>query len=147
LESGHEIEAALAIKTTSAASFSPDVRRFALSSLQGYTRLWETATLKETATLRGVLQGVHSVAWAPDGKRLATGSDGKEAIKVWDSQTYEELLTLEGNGTVFRLSDFSPDGNVLGSYSLEGFLHLWRAPSWAEIKAVEGTAEDKLSRQ
>jgi hypothetical protein len=37
---------------------------------------------------------------------------------------------------------FSPDGNVLGSLSLSEVLHLWRAPSWAEIEAAE-TAEAK----
>ncbi|MEO6033641.1 MAG: WD40 repeat domain-containing protein, partial [Verrucomicrobiota bacterium] len=82
-----------------------------------------------------------SVALSPDGERLVTGSDGKEAIKFWDVQSHEELLTLEGQGSMFSMTAFSSDGAVLGtlnSYdSKRSILHLWRAPSWAEIEAAE----------
>lgn len=102
----------------------------------GFAKLWETSSLREVATLKNFLQGVNSVAFSPDGDRLAVGSDGKEAIKLWDVETHGELLTLPGEGSGFYQSLFSPDGNVLGASSGR-LLHLWLAPSWAEIEATE----------
>jgi WD40 repeat protein len=52
-------------------------------------------------------------------------------------ESHREVLTLESEQSRFVFSAFSPDGNVLGSLSMEGFLHLWRAPTWAEIEAIE----------
>ena len=118
-------------------TFSPDGKLFAAASGQGFAKLWEATTLQEVATLRGVLLGVHSVAFSPDGRRLAIDSSGIEAIQLWDVESSQELLTLEGVGSVFCRTAFSPDGNVLGSRNDAGLLHLWRAPSWEEIAAAE----------
>ena len=86
--------------------------------------------------------GVHSAAFSPDGARLALGGNGAEAIKVYDVGSHLELVALEGRGSVFvAASGFSPDGSLLGSMNARGVLHLWRAPSWAEIEATENTAE------
>jgi WD40 repeat protein len=118
-------------------AFSPDGRLFAISSALGYARVWNTATWQERNTLRGYLVGVSSVAFSPDGRELATGSDQQEALRLWDTESWQDLLTLAGQGANFKLTAFSPDGNVIGSMNLTGTLHLWRAPSWAEIHAVE----------
>jgi WD40 repeat protein len=118
-------------------TFSPDGKLVAAASTLGLVRVWETATLRETATFRDFLLGVHSVAFSPDGKRLAAGSNGQEAIKLWDIESRQELMALEGHGSMFHPTAFSPDGNLLGSSNVNGVLHLWRAPSWAEIAAVE----------
>jgi WD40 repeat protein len=118
-------------------TFSPDGKLFAVASTLGFARLWETATLRETATFKDFLLGVHSVAFSPDGKRLAAGSNGQEAIKLWDIDSHQELLALEGQGSVFHPSAFSPDGDLLGSSNINGVLHIWRTPSWAEIAAAE----------
>jgi WD40 repeat protein len=44
------------------------------------------------ATLRGFLQGTHSVAFSPDYQRLAIGGNGSETIKLWDIDSLQELL-------------------------------------------------------
>jgi WD40 repeat protein len=63
-----------------------------------------------------------------------------EALRLWDVEGHQQLLTLEGEGAEFNASAFSPDGNVLGSMNTKSLLHFWRAPSWAEIRAVEGNS-------
>jgi serine/threonine protein kinase len=118
-------------------SFSPDGKLFAGSSWGGHAELWETATQRPIGLFRGFLGGAWSVAFSPDGKRLATGSNGQEAIKLWDVESQRELLALPGQGSMFNSSAFSTDGNILGSKNFRGLLHIWRAPSWAEIEAAE----------
>jgi WD40 repeat protein len=51
----------------------------AASDSSGIIRLWDVATLQLVATLKGFLLGAHSVAFSPDGRRLAAGGNGQEA--------------------------------------------------------------------
>src|SRR5262245_37650315 len=50
-------------------------------------------TRREPATLKGNVSPVESVAFSPDGKRLASGSEDG-AIKLWDAQTRQKSATL-----------------------------------------------------
>jgi WD40 repeat protein len=120
-------------------AFSWDGKYFGASSWGGSwsscTHIWESVSLREVAQLPGI--GL-SVAFSPDGKRLAVGWRGGEtAVTLWDLETQQKLITLGGEGSNFWRSEFSPDGNVLASSNMKGVLHLWRAPSWAEIEAAE----------
>jgi WD40 repeat protein len=101
----------------------------------GTIQVWDphTTTGQKRATLRGFLQGMHSAGFSPDGQRLAIGSNGNEAVKLWDLNSIEELLTLKGQGSMFDSVTFSPDGNLLASTNARGILHVWSAPSFDEI--------------
>ena len=127
------------------ATLSPDGKHYANVSKAGFAKLWEAETLREVHTFGRFLLGAHTVTFSPDGKRLAAGSGGHEAIRLWDVESKQELLTLAGQGLVFMKSAFSADGNVLGAMNDQGVLHLWRAPSWEEIEAEEANekAESK----
>jgi WD40 repeat protein/serine/threonine protein kinase len=139
LVGGGSVKRNLDAQEISAGAFSPDGKLFAVASSMGYARVWETATWREVATLRGYLLGVHSVAFSGDGKRLATGG-GTEAVRLWDTESWQDVLTLDGQGSVFCSTTFSPDGNAIGTMSTAGIVHLWRAPSWEEINAAEKSA-------
>ena len=47
-------------------------------------------------TLKGHSNEVMSVAFSPDGKRLAVG-ERDETVKVWDARSGQEMLTLKGH--------------------------------------------------
>jgi hypothetical protein len=118
--------------------FSPDSRLLAVPSQYGYANVFSVDPPGELATLRGFLLGVHSVGFSPDSARIAVGSGGREAVKLWDAASLQELITLGAEGSMFMRTRFSPDGNVLGSVSASsGVLYLWRAPSWEEIHGTE----------
>src|SRR3954454_9249851 len=76
------------------------------------------------ATLQGHTEGVTSVAFSPDGKMLASGSND-ETIKLWDVQAGKEHATLKGHTNEVTSVAFSPDGKTLASASLDGTVRLW----------------------
>ena len=120
------------------AAFSPEGKFFAVPSALGYVKVWSTKTWKEVATLRGFILGVHSVAFSPDGKRLATGGGARaQALRLWDTDDWQNVITLQNSDSFFVEPLFSPDGNSVGALSYAGILHVWPAPSWAEINALE----------
>ena len=137
LTTGQTMETNLDFQGVYNAAFSSDDKSFAVASTYGYARVWDTASWRELATLTGFLSGVDSVAFSPDGQRLAGGSGKQQALILWDTASWQNVLTLAGQGAGFYKTAFSPDGNTVGSLNVDGNLQIWRAPSWAEIGAVE----------
>jgi WD40 repeat protein len=65
------------------------------------------------------IPGRWQVFFSPDGTRLATAS-GDGTVKIWDSESGEELLTLFGHtGRIFGLV-ISPDGTRLATAGQDG---------------------------
>ena len=130
----------LGLKQLTQASFSPAGNVLAAVSRSGEGGLWSLPGMTRLATLRGFLQGMGSVGYSPDGTRLAIGGDGLEAVKLWDTASLRELLTLAGEGSTFYSVAFSPNGEYLGSSNGRGVLQLWHAPSWEQIHRQEASA-------
>ena len=67
------------------------------SDLRGFEWFyWNRLCHSDRLTLKGHTQEVNSVAFSPDGKRLASASDDG-TVKVWDADTGQEVLTLKGH--------------------------------------------------
>src|SRR5437660_912214 len=90
---------------------------------------------------------VNSVAYSPDGKRLASGSwegtpTAPSEVKVWDAQTGQELLTLKGHADPIKSLAFSPDGKRLASAGrgakLQWVVKVWDAQTGQELLALKG---------
>jgi WD40 repeat protein len=118
-------------------SFSPDGHLLAIPLEMGVVRLFELPALKERAPLRGFLRATHSVAFSPDGQRLAVGSTADESLKLWDLESGQPMITLPGEGGPCWETAFSPDGGTLLTRHELGILDIWRVPSWAEIRVAE----------
>lgn len=111
---------------------SPDGKWLVAGMQNGSVTIFNTRNWQAQVTLRGHITGVHGVAFSPDGTRLATGSNGREAVKLWDTATWQELATLPGHGSLFRVL-FSPGGTTLAASGTGRRINFWRAPSFAEI--------------
>jgi len=121
---------------------SPDGGLVASATGGGLVRLFDPARGELIDSVHGHLNSAFGLAFSPDGRRLISTAGGREAVKVWDAGTRQELLTLGGNGSTLAAARWSADGDVI----LVGTpWQAWRAPSWEEIAAAEanGKAESK----
>jgi len=109
------------------AIYSPDGNRIVSASSPDKTlKVRDAATGQEILTLKGHTEGVNSVAYSRDGKRIVSGSWDK-TVKVWDAATGQETLSLKGHTRPVTSVVFSPDGNRIVSGSQDGTIKIWDA--------------------
>jgi hypothetical protein len=74
---------------------------------------------------------------------LISTNKGREAVKLWDVGTRQELLTLAGADVFLHNARWSADGDVI----LAGPpWQAWSAPSWEEIAAAEAKEKAELKQ-
>ncbi|KAK3360107.1 HET-R [Lasiosphaeria hispida] len=88
-------------------------------------------------TLEGHRGWVQSVAFSPDGQRLASGSRD-ETIKIWDPASGQCLQTLQGHRGSVRSVAFSPDGQRLASGSDDETIKIWDPASGQCLQTLQG---------
>lgn len=139
--------------TISDLAFSPDGRLLAAAcgrytgGLQeptaGLTVVWSAESGEELARLRSHEDGVSSVLFTPDGKRIVTaGFDG--TLIIWDSGAYEaKKLVLKADKRAFAITALacSSDGNLLA-------VAVWgsEGAETNEIRLIELTSGNEVGR-
>ena len=131
-----QIESDLHFLEPGGANFSPDGRLLAVADQMGFARVLDAVTWRTVATSGGFLNGVHYVWFSPDGNRLAISSDDKEAVRLCDTESWQNVFTLEAPGTGFGGLEIFPDNNTI-AWMNQSTVYAWRALSWAEINAAE----------
>ena len=128
-----------------AVAFSPDSRLLALGDNSKAVVLWEIATKKVRARLKGHEAFVTATAFSPDGKILFSGSDD-HTVKLWDVSSYrkdatagvgiEEIATIRGHAAGITSIGISPKGKIAAVASADDKVMLW---------AVEAAGREFLS--
>jgi WD40 repeat protein len=88
-------------------------------------RLYNVATGKELAVLKGHTRPPWCVAFSPDGKRIVTGGGADQTIKLWDARTGQEILTVGRHADYVTSIAFSADGRKIVSSSDDGDVRVW----------------------
>jgi RNA polymerase sigma factor (sigma-70 family) len=128
-----------------AMAVSPDGKTLATGSY-GHTvatgnhintvHLWESATGKKIRKLEGHTDTVLTVAFSPDGQKLASGDD--KTVRLWDVATGKELHVWE-NQTLVHSVAFSPDGKTLTTAGKT--INFWDLVLGKQIGKLEGHEE------
>jgi WD40 repeat protein len=114
--------------TALAAGGARDLMSFGVGT--GTIYLWDLASHQEKTSFpeAGDGENIHSLAFSPDGKILASGRSWGW-VQLWDANTGERKATVRHEHARWVASlAFSPDGKVLASAGLGGGICLWDLP-------------------
>jgi WD40 repeat protein len=114
-------------------ALSADGRRLAVGgflhgsdrAVAAAVRLYDFASGKLEALLKGHDDVVLGLDFSPDGKRLISSSSDKTAI-IWDLTTRQQAHRLSGHSEAVKAVAFSKDGERAVTGSNDGTLRLWR---------------------
>ena len=93
------------------------------------------AAVRRLATLQPMNHRVRGVAFSPDGRLVATGSNPEVAL--WDSVTGKRLATLSGHtGQIYSMA-WSPASKLLASAADDGMVRLWDTQAGRAIQTLK----------
>ncbi|MEE8391533.1 MAG: WD40 repeat domain-containing protein [Anaerolineae bacterium] len=122
-------------------AFSFDGRALAWGSEDGTIQVRSVARSQKLHQLQDHAGAVHSVAFSPDGRYLASAS--ANAVALWDTASGRELRQLRGHTDVVQSVAFSPDGRLLASAGGDETVRLWDVAGGkaVEVRRLEGHRE------
>ncbi len=120
-------------------ALAPDGKRFISAGGNGRVKIWDAIDGTLMMTLRGHDEIVGSVAFSPDGQRIASGD--LKTIKIWDAQSGEEVMTLGGDAGQNETRKpvvFSPDSKRIASGGQDHSVKIWDAANGKELMVLSG---------
>jgi RNA polymerase sigma factor (sigma-70 family) len=116
------------VRDLTAVAFAPNGKLFATRARDEMVRVWDTATGKEVAVLRGdpavPWSGFWDFAFAPNGKTLATGG-GDGLVRFWAPLTGKQLRQIRTGQSDVRALAYSGNGRLLATGSEDGQIAIW----------------------
>lgn len=116
------------------AHLNSTVTQAATASADYTVKLWNALTGEE---LQSFNHGriVKSVHFAPDNKRLLTGTQDK-ILRIFDlSKPEAEPVKLEGHTQSVKTALWCPDGNTIVSAGLDAVLRIWDVRTLTQVKS------------
>lgn len=108
-------------------AWCPDGRCYAVASSGGNEiQLSSCQTDEHLLSMNGHTDHINSMAWSPDGARLASGSDDT-TVRIWEPLSGRQILTLGGSGGAVESVRWSSDGKVLATSVSKVGVRYWDA--------------------
>eukprot|EP00913_Durusdinium_trenchii_P035548 g33266.t2 len=126
-------------------SFCPVTPTLFSASGDATARLWSLSSGQELMSLNWHTRDVNTVAPAPDGHVLATGSDDY-CFALWDRRTGERIRSWDGrrgeghSGRVYSVA-FAPDGHSIATGAVDKKAKVWDTRTGACLQAF--TSDEK----
>jgi WD40 repeat protein/serine/threonine protein kinase len=119
--------------------FSPDGTRIASGGfgLEGEVKVWDAADGRALLSLKGHATPVSSLAYSPDGQRIATAC-WDATVRIWDAASGREELKLRGKGPKFIGVAFSPDGSRVAGAGVSRLVTVWDAHDGRTLGTLKG---------
>src|SRR5262249_4651798 len=109
-------------------AFSRNGAIMASGGLDRQIFLWDTKTWEPRGPLEGHPGDVSSLAFSPNGDRLAsvTSSSDSSFVRIWDVATTTQVATLGGNSPRGMWDvEYSPDGKLIACGGWDSALHIF----------------------
>jgi WD40 repeat protein len=120
-----------------ALAWSPDGTKLAsVNDVQAF-RIWNATTGQLVSTLPSI-DLLHSVAWSPNGAKIAVGASLR--IKIWSPEG-QHLATLQDDGLEVTSLAWSSDNTRVASANVEGVVHIWNTSTNQIVRTFIGHTE------
>jgi RNA polymerase sigma factor (sigma-70 family) len=118
------------------AVFSPDEKLLASGEKGGTIRIWETATGKELRRWKANAVMARSIAFAPDGRTLASSGTFDGSLRLWDAHTGTEIRPGTAHTGMVMPLMFGQDGKTLFSCAQDRKVLLWEPTTGRESRVL-----------
>jgi WD40 repeat protein len=80
---------------------------------------------------------VNAVAWSPDGRRIASGSDDR-TVQVWNAADGSNVYTYRSHSNLVEAVAWSPDGKRIASGGFDSTVQVWDAADGSHTFTYRG---------
>ncbi len=120
---------------THSIAWSPSGELLAMAAW-GDLRIWNAVTGLLSDPMSLTRTHLQDLSWSPNSRFIAVATF-QHAIDIWNAESLEHSVSLEGHAEQQSGVSFSRDGMLLGSKSTDGTFRLWSTSHWQLLHTVK----------